>query len=245
MDSRVVTVRSFLTHWKQSLSTFKVLISTSVALVGNENPRCRYLACAGYLYDSVQIVQAFGRLRKNMWTSIGQVLFAVPEQLSEFRISEDQQRFTRLLHQKILSSDDYGNYKATMTSGGVRDWLANASLAQNDCALKILSTSFGKQRDVCGVYPFCRKIPTKTVQNEVSLRLEKERRSRAATERLLRKMAAHCRVCKREACRGIPLLKGKGSKSLPENRGCCFDWKNCYKCGVSAHDRKTQCFDKT
>jgi hypothetical protein len=66
MDSRVVTVRSFLTHWKQSLSTFKVLISTSVALVGNENPRCRYLACAGYLYDSVQIVQAFGRLRKNM-----------------------------------------------------------------------------------------------------------------------------------------------------------------------------------
>jgi hypothetical protein len=32
---------------------------------------------------------------------------------------------------------------------------------------------------------------------------------------------------------------------LPENRGCCFSWMNCYRCGVSNHDRKTQCFDKS
>jgi hypothetical protein len=80
----------------------------------------------------MQIVQAFGSLRKNMRTSIGHVLFAVPERLSELRISQDQHRFTTLLHEKILSLDDYGNYKVTMTSGGVRDWLANASLAQNN-----------------------------------------------------------------------------------------------------------------
>ena len=39
---------------------FDVLISTSISLVGNENPFCRYIACAGYLYDSMQVVQAFG-----------------------------------------------------------------------------------------------------------------------------------------------------------------------------------------
>ena len=242
-DADRETINQVALEW--SKGKFEVLISTSIALVGNENPRCRHLACAGYLYDSMQIVQALGRLRKYMRSSIGQVLFAVPERLPEFRVLEDQQRFTKLLNEKVLSPEDYGNYKETMTSAGVRDWLVNASLAQNDCALKILSTSFGKQRDVCGVCPFCRTLSTNRIQNEVALRLEKDRRNGEATERLLRKLALHCLVCKRDACRGIPLLKGKGSKSLPENRECCFDWKNCYKCGVSDHDRKTQCFDKT
>jgi superfamily II DNA or RNA helicase len=58
---------------KWSRGEFKVLISTSIALVGNENPSCKYLACAGYLYDSMQIVQALGRLRSYMrmlnWSS--------------------------------------------------------------------------------------------------------------------------------------------------------------------------------
>ena len=58
-----------------------VLILTSIALVGNENPLCRYIACAGYLYDSMQIVQAFGRLRDYIRSSTGQVLFAAPPHL--------------------------------------------------------------------------------------------------------------------------------------------------------------------
>jgi hypothetical protein len=52
-----------------------------------------------------------------------------------------------------------------------------------------------------------------------------------------------CLACKKADCRGIPLLNGRGSKFLPENRECCFQWKNCYQCGVCAHDQQ-QCFDK-
>ena len=33
-----------------------VLISTSIALVGNENPLCRFVACAGYLFDAMRLV---------------------------------------------------------------------------------------------------------------------------------------------------------------------------------------------
>ena len=131
-----------------------------------------------------------------------------------------------------------------MTSVGVRDWLTDTSQGQKDCALKILSSSFGKNRDICGACPFCRRMPVTRIQNEVSLRLEKERRDGEATQRVLRMLTLRCLVCKGVGCRGIPLLKGKGSKSLPENRSCCFSWKTCYKCGVSDHDRKTQCFDK-
>jgi superfamily II DNA helicase RecQ len=56
-------------EWGQS--EFDVLISTSIALVGNENPNCRHLVCAGYLYNGMQIVQAFGRLRPYMRRSDG------------------------------------------------------------------------------------------------------------------------------------------------------------------------------
>jgi hypothetical protein len=133
----------------------------------------------------MQIVQAFGRLRNYMRVSTGQVLFAVPEQLSESRILEDRQRFTRLSNEKFISADDYCQYKATLSSKGVHDWLIDASLGQNDCALKILSTSFGKEVDNCGACPFCRMIPARIVQREAELRMQKETQNRHATERVL------------------------------------------------------------
>ena len=242
-DTKREVVNQVASEW--SKGEINVLISTSIALVGNENPRCRYLACAGYLYDSMQIVQACGRLRKYMRISTGQVLFAVPEQLSDFRILEDRQQFTRLMNERFLSSGDYSHFKATMTSGGVHDWLVDASLGQNGCAMMILSTSFGKSADNCGACPHCRMLSTKSVQQEAVIHMEQERKNGHATERALRRLTLVCAVCKRADCCGLPILKGKGSMFLPENRVCCFSWKNCYQCGVSNHDRKTQCFNKS
>ena len=61
----------------------------------------------------------------------------------------------------------------------------------------------------------------------------------------LRRLAIGCLSCGKDKCSGIPVFKGKGSQFLQENRTCCFSWKLCYKCGVSTHDRKTQCFDQS
>ena len=230
--------------FKWSKGEFDVLISTSISLVGNENPFCRYVACAGYLFDSMQIVQAFGRLRKYMRSSTGQVFIAAPETLAEYRVKVDQQRFTLLLNEEFISSENFSLFKATMTSGGVRDWIIDATTGKKDCALKILSTSFGMVRDNCGACPFCCSIPTTNVQIEAIRRLELERRNGQATERVLRKLALVCLACMRVDCRGFPLLKGKASKQLPENRNSCFNWRYCFQCGVSSHDRKTQCFNK-
>jgi hypothetical protein len=69
------------TQWAES--KFDVLISTSIALVGNENPKCRHLVCAGYLFDNMQMVQAFGRLRPYMRTPIGQVFVSVPKEMPD------------------------------------------------------------------------------------------------------------------------------------------------------------------
>ena len=209
---------------------FNVLISTSIGLVGKENSRCRYLACAGYLYDCMQIVQAFGRLRKYMRTSHGEVLFAVPDSLTDQRLVEDKHRFTRLLNEKFLVTDDYTRFQSTMTSVGVRDWLIVASKGEKDCALRILSSLFGKSREKCGCCLFCRSIPTINVQIEAARRLRYEKQNGQATERVLRRLSLVCLACRRENCRGIPILKGMGSKFLPENRGCCFSWSLRRRC---------------
>jgi len=221
-----------------------VLISTSIALVGNENPLCRFVACAGYLFDAMQVVQAFGRLRQYMRSSSGQILFVAPNALPEYRIKDDEHRFTRLLNENLLSHQDLAIFRATMTSNGVRDWIMNGVARDKDCALKILSQSFGKLRDGCGACPFCLSSPTRSVQTEAINRMLIEKNNEKSTERVLQKLALKCLVCHKTTCRGIPLLKGKGSKSLPENKDCCFSWRNCYQCGVSQHDR-SHCFDKT
>jgi hypothetical protein len=164
--------------------------------------------------------------------------------LSEYRIKEDQHRFTRLLNEKLLSPEDKAIFRTTMTSEGVRDWIISAVGGNSDCALKILSHSFGKHRADCGACPYCRLNPTASVQVEALRCMETARRNEQSTERMLGQLALYCFVCGKSDCRGLPLLKGKGSKLLPENQACCFSWKNCYQCGVSQHDRSV-CFDKS
>ena len=229
---------------KWGMGGFDILISTSIALVGNENPACRFVACAGYLFDAMQVIQGFGRLRQYMRIPSGQIFLAAPEALSKRRIKDDEQRFTRLLNENLVSEGDHALFRQTMTSGGVRDWTVDAASGNRDCALKVMSQSFGKEMENCGACHFCRHIPTHNAQAEATKRMATERRNKQATERVLQKLTLCCLACNKTYCRGIPLLNGKGSKSLPENKGCCFLWKNCYQCGVSSHDRQL-CFDKT
>jgi hypothetical protein len=230
-----------------SRSEFNVLVSTSVALVGNENPKCRFLACAGYFYDRMQLVQAFGRLRNYMRRGGGAVYFAAPTNLPPFREKEDRHRFTRLCNENFISAQQFDVFKITMTSAGVRDWLIDASAGGVDtgCALKKLSLSFGQKRENCGVCLSCRSEPKQNLQEVAEKRIAQERRNSQLTHRLLQKLTMQCLCCRRADCRGIPILKGVGSKHLPENRGLCFSWNMCMRCGVSNHDRKTACFDKS
>jgi hypothetical protein len=43
--------------------------------------------------------------------------------IKALRIASNRRRFTRLLNENLLSSDDYSIYEATMTSSGFRKWL--------------------------------------------------------------------------------------------------------------------------
>lgn len=242
-DSTVEEVNQAAMEWCSG--KLDVLITTTMGLVGNENPLCRFLVVVGYLYDSMQIVQALGRLRNYMRLSHGQVLFAVPDMLGEHRIKDDEHRFTRFLNEQFVSPEDHSNFQAVMTSNGVRDWMFSTSQGQGGCAMNTLSVAFGrKQTDNCGACHFCRHIPLTNLQTTATNRIRHANNNESACQRVLKHLATTCLVCGKRSCRGIPLLRGVGSKLLPENKHVCFQWKMCYSCGVSTHDRKHCPFKK-
>ena len=193
----------------------------------------------------MQIVQFLGRLRDHMRTDFGQILFAVPDDLSDHRIIDDNHKYTRLLNEGFISAQDHQNFTTVMTSSGVRDWLSDSFLGEKGCAMNLLSVSFGRPTTGnCGACPFCCSIPLTYLQTEATQRIQLAATNEIATQRVLLKLATACLVCGNPACRGIPLLRGSGSKLLPENAGVCFQWKMCYACGVSTHDRKLCPFKK-
>jgi hypothetical protein len=134
-------VNQTATEW--SKGKLDVLISTTIGLVGNENPSCRDLVCVGYLYNSMQIMQMLGRLQPYMHTDFGQVSFAVPDKLSDHHIKGDEHRYTQLLNKQFISAKDLSNFKSTMTSTGVGIWLSDLSRGEKGCAITILSLLFG------------------------------------------------------------------------------------------------------
>ena len=143
-----------------SFGELDVLMSTTMGLVGNENPSCRHLVCIGYLYDSLQLVQFLGRLRNSMQKEFGKVMFAVPNTFSGKRIMDDNLRYTRLLHEGFVSDQDHINFNSVLTSSGVRNWLMDTFTAEKGCAMNLLSVAFGRHTtDNCGAYLFCRTIP--------------------------------------------------------------------------------------
>jgi hypothetical protein len=64
-------------------SRFSILISSSIAIVSNENPKCHHLVMSGYLFNIITIVQAINCLHpKQRWggASIRVFLPNYPEQ---------------------------------------------------------------------------------------------------------------------------------------------------------------------
>ena len=112
--------------------------------------------------------------------------------------------------------------------------------AEKGCAMNLLSVLFGRQiSEHCGACPFCRtSIPLRTLQLTAKKRIEVVGKDECATQQVLSKLVLSYLVCNKPGCQGLPLLKGKGCKHLPENRDVCFNWSMCYACGVDSRDRE-------
>ena len=240
-DNSKDEINQVAAEWGRSV--FSILISTSIALVGNENPKCRHLACAGYLFDVMSMVQFFGRLRPYMRSPTGQVFLCVPNKLPARRQVDDESRWTTLLNEQLMGVEDHSQFVASMTSKGLQDWLIDAANGTSGCSLKKLSGIMGKKRhDNCGVCKSCRSSPLVVVQVEAQNRLATITSNGTACERVLNRLKERCLACGKENCSGMTFGKRTDPKGQPISG--CLDTHQCWTCGGVGNHKRSDCFNR-
>lgn len=123
----------------------KVLISSTCALVGNENSKCRHIMIVDRIYDLSNLVQAMGRLREEQG---GDDSF-VTQFLSEEEVTKDKE-IEQLTKSKIDGLKNFGfdiddsvlcDVKNQLSPGGY-----SLLFRRKGCLLKNLSNLFGGDR---------------------------------------------------------------------------------------------------
>ena len=131
-----------------------VLVSTVVALVGNENKLCKTIVVAGFLFNVSSLVQAIGRLRPEQRgpTSKVQVFrFPFRKQNRKDAKLQSQVLYSEILEAGCLREDSREQFELLFTPVGLQQVL---SLKQG-CYLQFLSKLFGHVRLPCGRCGLC------------------------------------------------------------------------------------------
>ena len=93
--------------WRES--SIDALISTSLALVGNENSACKHIVFVGYLFNMMAVIQAINRLRPKQRYGRASVQFFVRDmtdaELSRRWHEEERPAFQALVARGIVPSD--------------------------------------------------------------------------------------------------------------------------------------------
>ena len=132
-----------------------VLVSTVVALVGNENKMCKSIVIAGFLFNVSSLVQAIGRLRPEQRGPTSTVLvFRHPiRSLSrqDARL-KSQLAFSEILDAGCLTTDSRELFDNLFTPIGLQVVLS----LKDGCYLQHLSNLYGFVRLPCGRCGLCK-----------------------------------------------------------------------------------------
>ena len=137
--------------WKSS--SLSVLVSTTSALVGNENPKCRHVIICGTIYNILNVVQAFGRLRPTQRKAGGSIFFYVDKitpQQAQLMVGKMTPEFEHLRNRKLIPNN-IATFRKYLSPLGIHDWVH-----QDGCLLRNLSALLGKTISDCGICCVCR-----------------------------------------------------------------------------------------
>lgn len=212
---------SIAKEWRNS--QFSVLVSTSIAVVGNENPNCRHLIVNGYLFNVISMVQALNRLRPKQRSGGASVQIFLPnlrdEYFNEFWDRKEKSVFLSLSGKGLVPHDE----KLWRTYGsisGLRQWL----LFQEGCRIVNLSALYGTSRSNCGMCDRCKGSPVHKAAMANQTNLTHRNKAKNIAMNVIRQLEDRCLVCGYTNC--------NGERCLP--RGSCF------VCGSTDHER-VQC----
>ena len=213
-----------------------ILISTTIALVGNECKRCHHVVVAGYLYNLTNIVQALGRLRSPQRIKEGTfTVHLASSNASNYCDQNDNDLFAVLNSRHILSSINRGTFNDVLTTKGVQD----VFLSGKDCYVMAISRRFGQKCLPCRVCDNCISSPVASSSRVCNSDMMSTRDIAHQARRIMQKLIDdRCLVCYEKNCTGIECLQGKcGNCGGDHGRNSCpISWnklvfdKACWAC---------------
>jgi superfamily II DNA helicase RecQ len=199
-------------------SKFSVLVSTTAALVGNENIACRLIVIVGLLYDVSQIVQAIGRLRKEQRDESAAVrlFYKVPgdSELDKWK-DEHSRCFQSLRCKGMVSIECAKEFAMAFSRQAVFDWAKQTDI----CYIVKLRELLGAQGgEICKRCGNCRVATVISQQSCIAVAIKTISTSKKETAtKLLLVLEEKCGVCSSRSCDGESCMQSNGLI--------------CFKCG--------------
>ena len=124
------------------LSHRDILVTTTVGLVGIENPKCQTIVVAGVLFNASSLVQAIGRLRPGQRgpdTSIRVFTTPIGDRHVEAALVESEKSWHEVRRQLELDNTVEAIFKDAFTTSGLLDVLKTTT----ECHLQLLCRKLG------------------------------------------------------------------------------------------------------
>lgn len=225
--------------WNDNL--LRVLISTTLGLVGNECSKTQLVCIVGLMYNIPSIVQSIGRIRPKRRNANSQCrIYTAMNHKSILRSRKEEcfKMVDELIGCNIVSKDCKGKYLKSMTVHSVNGWLFH----DQGCRMVSLSSRLGFEQSPCRLCDRC----TDTCVNRAAVLRKKQLDSNKVEKesgiRLLSRLKQKCLVCNNTSCSGTCLVRNRSglvcfhclgshvASKCPKAYRTILKNKACYSC---------------
>lgn len=182
-------------RWNSDL--LKVLVSTTIGLVGNESTKTQTVCIVGLLYNIPSIIQSIGRIRPQRRNDDSQCSIFTRvnnEFLLENVAAKNEADFAQLVGCQLLKDSHRGKYLKSMTMSSVHNWLFN-DINDGGCRVVSLCSRLGYVHLKCNKCDRCTN--TSVNRSKVVRRKRKDlnKGRKDAGIKLLQTLKTKCIVC--------------------------------------------------
>ncbi len=179
----------------------RVLISTTIGLVGNESTKTQTVCIVGLLYNIPSIIQCLGRIRPQRRTDDSQCTIFTNESYNfmlERASVKGESDCAQLISCKLLDRANRGKYLKSMTVNSVNGWLFH----DMGCRIVSLCARLGYKHAPCKRCDRCTNTTVSRCRLIRRKRNEESNTKMKAGIKLLEAMKNYCVVCKKTTCIG-------------------------------------------
>ena len=229
-NRRVASVTSDTAHQQQqeiaaswrSGKKIDSLVTTSIGVMGNENPDAQFVTVQGTLYGMLNNVQSANRLRSQYRTGQGAIFVFLESEFagSPSQLDHDiENRIQALTTKGILDHSSVPIFKNIVSHQKVYEWTMN----RNTCRVVYAESLFGFEGSTpCGVCDNCLASPVALARSRLSAQNDQLEQLKMKAHHVLRIIAQEkCIVCDAQKCNGET----------------CLPFGACFCCGLTGHRR--------